>query len=129
MLRGLLPVKLVNPGGSVSDCFVSFHELPDVFSSIEEGNKDSVWTLPGNPNPLFKNFQQKNTSPSPGYGDTSARIMYVCGTVAADLSARDLSQTDSQPRFFKTADYTRNLFKEYITITYVSNPKSLRQKP
>lgn len=135
MIRGLLPVKLVNPGDSVSDCFVSFHVLPDAFSSTNEGDKDAVWTLSGNSIPLINkhcnNFQQKNDRLSLGYGDMSLRIMYVCGTVAAGSTARDSSQADGQPRFFTTAHLTKNLIKDNITITYnsASNPKGLEQKP
>ncbi len=118
MLRELLPVNLVNPGGSVSDCFVSFHVLPDRFSSTREGNGDAVWPLTGTPIPLF-NFQKKNNGLSLNYGDQSLKIMYVCGTVAAGLSGRDLSQTDGQPRFFKATDDTNDLIKDNITITYM----------
>ena len=37
--------------------------------------------------------------------------MYVCGTVAADLSARDFFRTSSQPRFFSTIFSGKNFLR------------------
>ena len=123
MIRGLLPVELVNPGGSVSDSFVSFHILPDLFSSAMEGNSATSWTLAGNPIPFI--FQQYNKRSSLIHGDESSRIMYVCGTVAAGISAmKFLFQTDNQPRFFISTMHPEEMIRDNITITYtyVSDP-------
>lgn len=117
MIRELLPAKLVNPDDSVSDCFVSFLAITQLFASITEGNKSVAMPFYSGKIPL--NTQDKNIVLSVISADKNKELMYVCGTVAADFSTEDSSLVDSQPRFFTQ-------IKENITITYVSSPKSLK---
>ena len=123
MIRGLLPGKLVNVDDSVSNIFVSFLGLLNSFSSINEENKHPIGFHP------LKTLQIKSQSKQTVLTLTdkvkNRRIMYVCGMVAAGLSTTVLSVTDGQPRFLKIISNT----KENITITYVLNLKSLKQKP
>lgn len=123
MIRELLPVKLVNVDDSVSNIFVSFLGLLNSFSSIIEENKYPIWSNPLKT--LQIKFQYIKSILTFIEKVKNRRIMYVCGMVAAGLSTTVLSVTDGQPRFLKIISNT----KENITITYVLNLKSLRQKP
>ncbi len=129
MLRGLLPAKLVYPDDSVSDSFVSFldtsnHQLlRKLFSSAVEGNRHPSMPDAQGMIPIISN--DKDTILSANGADKNIRMMYVCGMVAAGFSTKDSSLVDSQPRFLKPT----TSYEEYITITYVLDPKSLEQKP
>ena len=122
MIRGLLPVKLVNVGDSVSNIFVSFLGLLNLFSSITEGKKYTIWFFSLK---IFHLNYQDNKVLTSVLEVKNENLMYVCGMVPAGLSTTDLSVTDGQPRFFKTMQHN----KENITKAYVLNPKSLEQKP
>jgi len=117
MIRGLLPVMLVNSGASVRDIFVSFLAISKLFSSSNEGNKALFVPCFQGKIPLFRN---KKIILSTELKDKNARIMYVCGIVAAGLLTKDSSVVGSQPRFLKNAI---PYIKENITITYVLNRK------
>ena len=119
MIRGLLPVNLVDPDDSVGDSFVSFLDFTELFSSIAEGNKQMLMPFFQGRVPLT--FSKNYTVLSAISADKRLRIMYVCGMVAADFSNEDSSLIDGQPRFLQPTPPN----KEYITITYVLNPKSL----
>jgi len=117
MIRGLLPVTLVNPGVSVSDIFVSFLAFTKLFSSNVEGNIALFVPCYLGKIPLLINNKIILSVDSM---DKNGRIMYVCGIVAAGLLTKDSSVVDSQPRFLKNAI---PYIKENITITYVLNRK------
>jgi len=122
MIRGLLPVKLVNVGDSVGSIFVSFLGLLNSFSSISEEKKYLIWSHSLRTLQIDQNNKKVQTSV---LEVKNQKLMYVCGMVPAGLSTTDLSVTDGQPRFFIPKAYT----KENITIAYFLNLKNLEQKP
>ena len=119
MLRRLLPVNLVDLDESVRDFFVSFLDFTELFSSFAEGNKQTLLPYIQGMIPLI--YSNKNTVLSAKVADKNSKMMYVCGMVAADFSNGDSSLVDGQPRFLQPIPPNQ----EYITITYVLNPKSL----
>ena len=117
MLRGLLPVNLVITDDPVGDSFVSFLDFTELCSSTAEEYKQSL--MPSYQGKIPLTFTKNDRLLSAIAADKPSRIMYVCGMVAADFSDKDSSLEDGQPRFLQSIPP----IKEYITITYVLNPK------